>query len=75
MTVDVLGARERDRGGQMQELLVLWLKSPASPGAIMYRKAEQVKGPAAEFELPFGGRLATDNRWVLMAQLIPGVRI
>ena len=37
----------------------------------MYRKAEQVKGPAAEFELPFGGRLATDNRWVLMAQIIP----
>ena len=71
MTVDVLGAGERDRGGQMQELLVLWLKSRASPGAIVYRKAEQVKGPAAEFELPFGGRLATDNRWVLMAQLIP----
>lgn len=37
----------------------------------MYRKAEPVKGPAAEFELPFGGRLATDNRWVLMAQIIP----
>ncbi len=37
----------------------------------MYRKAEQVKGPAAEFELPFGGRLATDNRWVLMAKIIP----
>ena len=37
----------------------------------MYRKVEQVKSPAAEFELPFGGRLATDNRWVLMADLIP----
>ena len=37
----------------------------------MYRKAELVPSPPSEFELPFGGRLSADNRWVKMAQLIP----
>ncbi len=36
----------------------------------MYRKAEQVKGPAAEFELPLCGRLATYNRWFLRFKII-----
>ncbi|MCL1472064.1 hypothetical protein [Argonema antarcticum] len=37
----------------------------------MYRKVEPVAARAAEFELPNGCKLAEDNRWVMMAQLIP----
>jgi IS5 family transposase len=37
----------------------------------VYRKAELAPSPPSEFELPFGGRLSADNRWVKMAQLIP----
>jgi hypothetical protein len=37
----------------------------------VYRKAELAPSPSSEFELPFGGRLSSDNRWVKMAQLIP----
>jgi IS5 family transposase len=37
----------------------------------VYRKAELAPGPPSEFELPFGGRLSADNRWVKMAQIIP----
>ncbi|MEG4275857.1 MULTISPECIES: IS5 family transposase, partial [unclassified Microcoleus] len=37
----------------------------------MYRKVEQAQSPPSEFELPFGGKLSADNRWVKMAELIP----
>ena len=37
----------------------------------MYRKVEQAPSPAEDFDLPFGGKLAADNRWVQLAQLIP----
>ena len=37
----------------------------------MYRKVEQARSPAADFELPNGCALAADNRWVIMAQIIP----
>jgi len=37
----------------------------------VYRKAELAPSPPSEFELPFGGKLSADNRWVKMAQLIP----
>lgn len=37
----------------------------------MYRKQEQAQTPAERFELPFEGKLSEDNRWVLMASLIP----
>ena len=37
----------------------------------MYRKVELAPNPPSEFELPFGGKLSADNRWVKMAQLIP----
>ncbi len=37
----------------------------------MYRKVDPVATTASDFELPFGGKLAEDNRWVLMAQIIP----
>ncbi len=37
----------------------------------MYKKAELAPSPPSEFELPFGGRLSADNRWVKMGELIP----
>ena len=37
----------------------------------MYKKAEFASSPPSEFELPFGGRLSADNRWVKMGELIP----
>jgi len=37
----------------------------------VYRKVEQAPSPAADFELPNGCALAADNRWVIMAQIIP----
>ena len=37
----------------------------------MYRKQEQTTVPPENFELPFEGKLSSDNRWVIMADLIP----
>jgi hypothetical protein len=37
----------------------------------MYKKAKQLETESENFELPFGGKLAEDNRWVIMAKLIP----
>lgn len=37
----------------------------------MYRKIETLPTPIEKFELPFEGKLAEDNRWVMMANLIP----
>jgi hypothetical protein len=37
----------------------------------MYRKEESTPIPAESFELPFEGKLSSDNRWVIMADLIP----
>lgn len=37
----------------------------------MYRKVEPVATTASDFELPFGCKLAEDNRWVMMTKLIP----
>jgi IS5 family transposase len=37
----------------------------------MYRKSEQHSTPPEKFELPFEGKLLSDNRWVIMASLIP----
>jgi transposase, IS5 family len=34
-------------------------------------KRSLAPSPPSEFELPFGGKLSADNRWVKMAQLIP----
>jgi len=53
------------------EKLLKSLKTRASPLAIVYRKVEQAPSPAEDFDLPFGGKLAADNRWVQLAQLIP----
>jgi transposase, IS5 family len=37
----------------------------------MYRKEELTPIPASSFLLPFEGKLSSDNRWVIMADLIP----
>ena len=37
----------------------------------MYRKVKEPPNQPENFELPFEGKLSSDNRWVMMAQLIP----
>jgi len=37
----------------------------------MYRKVENAPREAEDFELPFEGKLSQDNRWVIMASLVP----
>jgi hypothetical protein len=37
----------------------------------MYKKVEQHVAESENFEVPFGAKLAEDNRWVIMAKLIP----
>ena len=37
----------------------------------MYRKEERQSPPPEKFELPFEGKLSPNNRWVIMAELIP----
>ncbi len=37
----------------------------------MYRKADQPKLTPENFELPKETKLLADNRWVIMAELIP----
>lgn len=41
----------------------------------MYKKVEQLETELENFELPFGGKLAEDNRWVMMAKLIPWTEV
>ena len=41
----------------------------------MYKKAEQSETESENFELPFGGKLSEDNRWVIMAKLIPWAEV
>jgi hypothetical protein len=54
----------------VQENQLKWLKTLTSTEK-MYRKIETVATPIEKFELPFEGQLAEDNRWVMMANLIP----
>lgn len=37
----------------------------------MYRPSEATPSEPESFELPFGGKLSAENRWVIMANLIP----
>jgi hypothetical protein len=37
----------------------------------MYRKTQQEPTSSEAFELPFEGKLSEDNRWVIMAKLVP----
>ena len=49
-----------------------WLKHlPVVGQEQMYRKKEQPLPPPEKFELPFVGKLSPNNRWVIMAELIP----
>jgi Transposase domain (DUF772) len=41
----------------------------------MYKKVEQLETELENFELPFGGKLSEDNRWVIMAKLIPWLEV
>jgi transposase, IS5 family len=61
----------RPGGSEVQEKPLKLLKTLAQASGAMYRKVEPVSSSAEEFELPFAGKLAEDNRWVIMAQLIP----
>ena len=37
----------------------------------MYRKSQNLDGSEIAFELPFNGKLCEENRWVILANLIP----
>ncbi|NCS26901.1 MAG: hypothetical protein GPI96_21670 [Microcystis aeruginosa BS13-02] len=37
----------------------------------MYRVSTATPSETESFELPFGGKLSNENRWVIMANLIP----
>jgi hypothetical protein len=37
----------------------------------VYQKVDPSGTAPESFEFPHGGKLASDNRWVMMAQLIP----
>lgn len=37
----------------------------------MYRKSHQPELTPGNFELPFEGKLSPNNRWVIMAELVP----
>ena len=37
----------------------------------MYRKSDQSTITPEKFKLPFEGKLSSENRWVIMAELIP----
>ena len=37
----------------------------------MYRNTSEVQKKAENFELPFGGKLSQENRWVKLSKLIP----
>jgi hypothetical protein len=46
-------------------------KTLVPPPGKMYRKVDSPPTPPSKFELPFEGKLSQDNRWVIMANLIP----
>ncbi len=46
-------------------------KTLVPPPGKMYRKVDSPPTPPEKFELPFEGKLSQDNRWVIMANLIP----
>jgi hypothetical protein len=46
-------------------------KTFVPPPGKMYRKVDSTPTSPENFELPFEGKLSQDNRWVIMANLIP----
>ena len=55
----------------MQGKQVKWHRTLALPLTIVYRKVDPDSTAPESFEFPQGGKLASDNRWVMMAKLIP----
>ncbi len=55
----------------MQEKELKWVKTFAQRRIKMYRKAQEWETAPEKFELPFEEKLASDNRWVIMAKMIP----
>ena len=55
----------------VQGNLVKSVKTLVPPSGKMYRKVDSPSTQPEEFELPFEGKLSEDNRWVIMANLIP----
>ncbi len=56
----------------MQEKEVKYPKSLASEYKVsMYRRTEVPPNDPKTYELPFEGKLSAENRWVIMANLIP----
>lgn len=41
------------------------------PDGTMYRKAASNPNSTEDFEFPLEGKLSSDNRWVIMASLVP----
>ena len=37
----------------------------------MYRQVDSISTPTEKFRLPFDGKLSEDNRWLILAKLIP----
>jgi hypothetical protein len=55
----------------VQEKQLKQLRNPCITTRDVYRKAELAPPSPSDFELPFGGKLSADNRWVKMARVIP----
>ncbi len=55
----------------VQGNLVKSVKTLVPLSGKMYRKVDSAPTPPSKFELPFEGKLSQDNRWVIMANLIP----
>merc|ERR1712005_68357 len=65
-------SRSQKRSALSATNLYNWLKHlPVVGQEQMYRKEEQPLPPPEKFELPFEGKLSPNNRWVIMAELIP----
>ncbi len=46
-------------------------KNPCTFNLEMYRTTKESQKKAENFDLPFGGKLSEENRWVRLAKLIP----
>jgi hypothetical protein len=55
----------------LQGNLVKSVKTLVPRSGKMYRKVDSPSTQPEEFELPFEGKLSEDNRWVIIANLIP----
>jgi IS5 family transposase len=56
---------------KVQEKELKWVKPLVSRRIKMYRKTKEQEIAPEKFDLPFEEKLALDNRWVIMAKMIP----